>query len=255
MILNVDNYNINYIDIGTGEVVLLLHGWGADLNSFNSLINILKNDYRVIAIDYPGFGKSDKLNRSFSVDDYCNIIIKFINLLNIKELILIGHSYGSRIILKLNNKDLNFNIKKNVIIDGAGLKDKKDFKTKFKIIVYKSLKKICLILPITKSLKNKLILHLSNQFGSSDYKNSDKIMKETLIKSVNEDLTYCLKRMKETLLIWGNNDTVTPLWMGKVMESNINNSGLVILNGGHFSYIDDPITFSNVIKSYFKING
>ena len=255
MNINIKDYNINYIDEGKGNVVLLLHGWGASLNSFTNLINLLKSSYRVLAIDFPGFGDSDKLKKSFSVDDYTDIVVDFLEKLNVKDVILVGHSYGGRVILKLNNREnLPFTINKNVLIDAAGLKDKKDFKTKFKIFTFKSLKKLVFLLPISDSKKDSMTISLRRKFGSSDYKNSDSIMQETLVRSVNEDLKNCLPKMRETLIIWGSNDTVTPMWMAKYMEKNISNSGLVVLNGGHFSFIDDPITFLKVIKYYFKLN-
>ena len=116
MIININDYNINYIDEGGGEAVLLLHGWGSDLKSFAALISLLKTKYRVLAIDYPGFGESDKLKTSFCVDDYCDIVVEFLKKLNIDKVILVGHSYGGRIILKLNNRnDLPFVIEKKCI--------------------------------------------------------------------------------------------------------------------------------------------
>ena len=125
MILRIDDYDINYIDEGEGEAVILLHGWGSNLKSFNSLIELLKSKYRVLAIDYPGFGESSELKRSFTIDDYADIVEKFLVKLGIEKVILVGHSYGGRIILKLNSrKALPFEIKKNVLIDAAGLKDK-----------------------------------------------------------------------------------------------------------------------------------
>ena len=124
MIINIDGYDINYIDEGSGDAVLLLHGWGSNLKCFISLINLLKSKYRVLALDYPGFGESDELKKSFSVDDYCDIVVDFLVKLDIKKVTLIGHSYGGRIILKLNNRKLPFEINKNVLIDSAGLKDK-----------------------------------------------------------------------------------------------------------------------------------
>lgn len=252
MIIN--DYKINYIDEGSGEAVLLLHGWGSNLKSFTSLINLLKSKYRVLAIDYPGFGESEELKKSFSIDDYCDIVVGFLKKLEVKDVILVGHSYGGRIILKLNNRDeLPFEIRKNVLIDVAGLKDKKNLKVKFKVFTFKTLKNIFNILPISKTKKDEMIVNLRKKFGSSDYASAPKLLQETLVRSVNEDLIYCLDKMKESLIIWGDKDTVTPLWMAKLMESKIKNSGLVMLNGGHFSYIDDPVTFERVIISYFNL--
>lgn len=254
MIININDYNINYIDEGSGEAVLLLHGWGSDLKSFAALISLLKTKYRVLAIDYPGFGESDKLKTSFCVDDYCDIVVEFLKKLNIDRVILVGHSYGGRIILKLNNRnDLPFIIEKNVLIDAAGIIDKKDIVVKIKIVIYKLFKKIFISLPVSSEKKDELVMKLRKKLGSSDYGIASKVMQETLVKSVNEDLTYCLDNMKESLIIWGDRDTVTPVWMAKLMEERIKNSGLVVLKGGHFSYIDDPNTFSRVMISYFKL--
>lgn len=254
MIININDYNINYIDEGSGEAVLLLHGWGSDLKSFAALISLLKTKYRVLAIDYPGFGESDKLKTSFCVDDYCDIVVEFLKKLNIDRVILVGHSYGGRIILKLNNRnDLPFIIEKNVLIDAAGIIDKKDIVVKIKIVIYKLFKKIFISLPVSSEKKDELVMKLRKKLGSSDYGLASKVMQETLVKSVNEDLTYCLDNMKESLIIWGDRDTVTPVWMAKLMEERIKNSGLVLLKGGHFSYIDDPNTFSRVMISYFKL--
>ena len=254
MIININDYNINYIDEGSGETVLLLHGWGSDINSFAALISMLKTKYRVLAIDYPGFGESDKLKTSFCVDDYCDIAVKFLEEKGVKEVTLVGHSYGGRIILKLNNrKDLPFTIKRNVLIDAAGLKDRKDLKVKIKVYTFKLLKNILNILPLPQIRKEELISNMRKKFGSSDYSSASKVMQETLVKSVNEDLTYCLDNMQESLIIWGDRDTVTPMWMAKMMEEKINNSGLVVLKGGHFSFIDDPGTFSRVMISYFNL--
>ena len=95
---------------------------------------------------------------------------------------------------------------------------------------------------------------LKSKFGSSDYNNATPIMRETLVKSVNEDLTPLLKNMRETLLIWGENDKDTPMSDAKIMEKEIKNAGLVVLkNTGHFSFIEDKYTFERVIKSYLKI--
>lgn len=254
MIIKINDYDINYIDEGKGDAVLLLHGWGSNYKSLTPLINLLKDKYRVLAIDYPGFGESSELRESFSIDDYADIVCSFLIELGINKVILVGHSYGGRIILKLNSREnLGFKIEKNVLIDAAGLKDHKDLKTLIKIHTFKTLKKLTKLMPIDEEKKSELERELKIKFGSSDYSKASKVMQETLVKAVNEDLTDLLKHMRETLLIWGDEDKVTPMWMARKMESEIKGSGLVILHGGHFSYLDDPITFMKVISSYFNL--
>lgn len=254
MNIQIKDYNINYIDEGSGSAILLLHGWGANLNCFDELILLLKNKYRVLALDLPGFGKSDMIKNKFCVDDYVDIVETFLEAKDIKEVILIGHSYGGRIIIKLNSKNnLKFNILKNVLIDAAGIKENRDFIVKIRIMIFKFLKKCLYVLPISYDKKKNLEMNLKRKFGSSDYNSAPRVLQETLVASVNEDLSSYLKNMKETLLIWGKNDTATPLWMAKKMELEIENSGLVLLNGGHFSFLDDRFTFMKVIKSYFAL--
>lgn len=254
MIIKINDYDINYIDEGSGEAVLLLHGWASNYKCFNQVIPLLKDKYRVLALDYPGFGESEMIRTSFSVDDYADIVVKFLEELKVDKVILLGHSYGGRIIIKLNSrKDLPFKIEKNVLIDSAGLINKKDFKTKIKIKIFKTLKNLSKSLPISDEKKDELEKNLRKKFGSSDYSSAPRVLQETLVKSVNEDLESYLHNMKETLIIWGDNDTTTPIWMAKKMESEIENSGLVTLHGGHFSFIDDSETFKRVIISYFKL--
>ena len=257
MNINIDNLNIYYEEFGKNNdepVVLFLHGWGADHKYFLPIINVIKDKYKTYALDLPGHGNSSELIRSFNVDDYKNVVIKFINELNLKNIIFVGHSYGGRIIIKINSEDnIKFNIEKNILIDSAGIKKNQTLKTKIKIFIYKLSKNILNIIP-NKNKKEELLNKLKTKFGSSDYNNATPIMRETLVKSVNEDLTPLLKNMKETLLIWGENDKDTPIKDAKIMQREIKNVGLVVLKGcGHFSFIEDRYTFERVIKSYLKI--
>lgn len=258
MNINIDKLNIYYEEFGdtkgSNPVILFLHGWGADHKYFLPIINVIKEKYKVYALDLPGHGESSKLARSFNVDDYKNIVIRFIDDLNLKNIILIGHSYGGRIIIKINSEDnIDFNIDKNILIDAAGIKKNQSIKTKIKIFTYKFSKNLQNLIP-DKNKKEELINKLKTKFGSTDYNNATPIMRETLVKSVNEDLTPLLKNMRETLLIWGENDKDTPMSDAKIMEKEIKNAGLVVLkNTGHFSFIEDKYTFERVIKSYLKI--
>lgn len=90
------------------------------------------------------------------------------------------------------------------------------------------------------------------KFGSDDYQDSSGIMRKILVKLVNENLKPLLKDIKApTLLIWGDEDEATPLYMGKIMEREIADSGLVVLEGtGHYSYLEDYHKFRAVIRAF-----
>ena len=59
MHIDIDGLNINYIDEGKGRHVLLLHGWGGSIQTMMPIFNILKEKFRVVALDLPGFCNSD----------------------------------------------------------------------------------------------------------------------------------------------------------------------------------------------------
>lgn len=258
MQINIDNLNINYYDsINGDDVVLFLHGWGSNYKIFEFLFPYLINNYRVIAPDLPGFGESDTPNKSFSSDDYASFCINFIKNLNLvdKNIILVGHSNGGRIAIKLNMlENLPFNIKKNILIDSAGIKAKLSFYKKFKIKLFKILKKLSTF-TFVKNLFPNFESDLKNKFGSSDYNNASPIMKETLVKLVNEDLTDKIAKISApTLLIWGDKDTATPLSDAKIMNKNIKDSGLVIYeNCSHFSFVENKEKTILVFKSFLNI--
>lgn len=259
--IKINNININYIEENpeivddNQEVIIFLHGWGASLDCFIPSVNLVKQKYRTFAIDLVGFGKSEEPKYSFNLDDYADLVTEFIKYFNIKNVLFVAHSYGGRIVIKLNNRDnLPYNITKNILIDAAGIKHKLNLKTNIKIKTFKVLKKLSRLIPNEK-LKNNIEDKLKKKFGSSDYANVSNVMRETMVKSINEDLSNDIKNIdRETLIIWGENDTATPLSDAKFMEANIKNSGLVILkNCGHFSFLEDQNTYLRVLKSYLNI--
>lgn len=252
----IDGYNINYEWIGEGdETVVMLQGWGTTYGIYNSIAQTLSPKCRVLLFNLPGFGESDEPREAWAVSDYADFFVKFMKELDVKEATLMGHSYGGRVIIKLANRDnLPFSIKRIVLIDSAGILHKKSFKQKYKIRKYKILKKV-VEWSIAYKICPELIDEWKSHQGSADYRNATPIMRQCLVKAVNEDLTELLPNIKqEVLLIWGENDTATPLSDGKKMDELIPDSGLaVIKNAGHFCFVEQPAIFTSIIKSYFAI--
>lgn len=258
MLENIDNLNINYYDSKNGDdVILFLHGWGSNYKIFEFLFPYLINDYRVVAVDLPGFGESAQLKESFSSDDYSSFCINFLKKLDLlnKKIVLVGHSNGGRIAIKLNLSFNNtINIIKNILIDSAGIRSKLSLYKRIKIKTFKFLKKISSFSLIKKIFPN-LEENIKNKFGSNDYNNASPIMKETLVKLVNEDLSDKLYKINvPTLLIWGDKDDATPIEHAKIMNKNIKDSGLVIYeNCSHFSFIENREKTILVFKSFLNI--
>ena len=175
--------------------------------------------------------------------------------LEIREATLIGHSYGGRVIIKAATRDnIPFRIRNIVLIDSAGVLPVRTWKQKYQIRKYKVLKRI-LNMKLVYALFPEIIDDWRSRQGSEDYKNASPIMRQCLVMAVNEDLTHLLPQItQDTLLIWGENDTATPMRDAKIMEEKIPNSGLAVLKGaGHFSFLEQPVIFDGIMKSYFNI--
>jgi pimeloyl-ACP methyl ester carboxylesterase len=252
MHIDVDGLKINYIDEGKGSNVLLLHGWGGSIQTMMPVFNILKDKCRVVTLDLPGHGESSMPGKPWNSYDFAEMIKKFIELIGMKDIILFGHSHGGRIAIILSSKFTDI-VKKLVLIDSAGLIAKRSMKYYWKVYSFKTLKKIYTFFVRGESKEQKLE-KFYRRFGSTDYRESQGIMRQTMVKVINDNLKDLLNGIKApTLLVWGENDGDTPLYMGKIMEEEIKDSGLVVLKGaGHYSYVDCYDQFRAVILVFLK---
>ncbi|MGL5020995.1 MAG: alpha/beta fold hydrolase [Mycoplasmatales bacterium] len=241
----INGLNINYECLGKGNDIILLHGWGQSIEAFRPTVDFLKKKYKVWSIDLPGFGMSDEPLVGMDIYEYEKLLSSFIEINNIKNPILLGHSFGGRISIIYAAK--NNNINKLILTGAAGIKPKRKFSYKFKVYHYKFMKFLCNT-PFYFQYKNDLL----STSGSTDYKNASPIMKETLIKVVNEDLTYLLDKIEcETLLYWGERDDATPLADGVKMSDLIPNAMITIVNGyGHFAYLENFQDFNDKIDDF-----
>lgn len=253
MFINIEGLDLNYIIEGEGNPVVVLHGWGCNIDTVIPIVNILKNKYKVYALDLPGFGKSQEPKDVFDSFDYARIVKTFLEKMEINKAVFIGHSFGGKLSIILGSKYPEY-VEKIVLIDSAGLIAIRGPKYYFKVYSFKSLRFIYKHLFFWIK-DDKRLEKFYKKFGSDDYRNATGIMRRIFVKVVNENLRPILKDIKvPTLLIWGDKDDATPLYMGKIMEKEIKDSGLVILEGtGHYSYLEDYQKFTAVIKSFLNI--
>jgi len=254
MNINIRGLNINYETHGSENTkeVLILHGWGANIQSFAPVTKHLSNKFKVHILDLPGFGESDEPNEGFFVEDYANIVLEFIKKLDIKKPVLIGHSFGGRVIMKMVGK-LGYEPEKIIFVDSAGIKPRRGLDYYFKVYSYKLAKKaINLMLPKEKATK--LIEDMRKSKGSVDYNNASENLKKTFINVVNEDLREHLPNIKvPTLLIWGEKDMDTPLRDAKIIEKLVPDAGLVVFKGaGHYSYLENLRDFIVITTNFIE---
>ncbi|MCG8571920.1 MAG: alpha/beta hydrolase [Spirochaetes bacterium] len=232
-----DNLIISYLDNkkDSDKILLFVHGWGADKYNLQIIYQALANQYRIIAIDLPGFGESLRPNYTWNSIDYAQLILQFLDKLNIQTCSYIGHSFGGKIgiILASQQKD---RIKHLILIDSSGLRPKRGINWYLQVYSFKFLKFL-----FQKMIKSeKQWQKIQQNFGSSDYQNADAI-RDILVTVVNEDYSHLLPEIQcPVFLYWGEKDQDTPLWMAKKMHKLIKDSGLYIVKkGSHFSFLED----------------
>lgn len=250
--IEIDGLTIHYEESGPegGIPVLLMHGWGCDHTTVRSIATPLSQAMKVINVDLPGHGKSSEPPVVWGVEDFTALMEKFVKTLSIEKPILIGHSFGGRIAILMSSRN---EVGKVVLVDAAGIKPKRSLSYYRKVYTFKAVKNFLLFL-FGKEKGSKMVEKLRGKKGSADYRNSSPMMRAVMSKCVNEDLKHVMPKIKSsTLLVWGENDTATPLSDAKTMERLIPDAGLVAFpECGHYSFLDNPFGFKAVLKEFLK---
>ncbi len=231
-----DGTNVNYIILGSGDsYVVFLHGWGGSTESFKYVAENLKLNKKCLIVDFPPFGKSTEPKTVWGIEEYARALKEVLDKEKIEKFDIISHSFGGRVAIYFLSVYTDM-VEKLVLIDSAGLRPKKSFAKHVKVAFYKFAK----------------YFGFYFNFGSSDYNALSSQMKKCFVKIVNRNLKNEAKAIKiPTLLIYGEKDKDTPVYMGKRFNKLIKNSKLVILkNAGHFSYLDNFYEVKPLIENF-----
>lgn len=251
MFIELTDVRLNYTVSGEGQNIILLHGWGANIGAFKPVHDNYSQHFKVYSIDFPGFGESTEPPAPWGVEDYTDLLHEFITKLDIKNPILVGHSFGGRVSIYYATK--YGNIKKIILVDSAGIKPKRSLSYYVKVYSYKTVKNI-FKLPGLNRYSDEILAAFKKRTGSTDYRNVSGVMQQTLVKVVNEDLQHLMPKINvPTLLVWGENDDATPVSDGEQMEKLIPNAGLVVLkNAGHYAYLDQLHQFLVITNKFLE---
>lgn len=231
--ITIQTISMNVIVQGSGDAIVLLHGWGQNQYMMKFLQDHLCKEYKVVNMDLPGFGESEEPPEVWNIEAYADCLHELLASLKIVQPVLIAHSFGARIALRYA---LRYPVHKLLLTGAAGIKSKRGLSYYIRVYTYKGLKK----------------LHLQANMGSEDYQSASPIMKGVLVASVEDDIRGELKNIPcETLLVWGEKDMQTPIWMGRVMEEEIPNATLIILpKEDHFAYFHQSLQFTGIVDAF-----
>lgn len=237
----------NYSRVGKGKSILLIHGWGDSSKGLLGIANELK-DFDVIALDLPGFGGSAKPTSDWGLSDYSDFIASFLAKLKVTSLeAIIGHSNGGAIAIKLVLSK-KVDVKKLVLLSSAGIRNPKGLKNRALKIKTKVGK--VLTFPLPKTTKENLRSSHYSKIGSDMLLYPE--LTGTFKKIVGENILDQAKDIDTpTLLIYGENDTKTPVSYGRMFHESISGSTLEIVSGAdHFVHLDKPEIVLKLIKEF-----
>jgi pimeloyl-ACP methyl ester carboxylesterase len=236
-----------YLVRGSGPPVLVLHGWGANIEAVYPIVTGLAPLATVFALDLPGFGQSEPPPEPWGVGEYQAFVAAFMDALQIESPTIVGHSNGGRIAIRMAATE-PARASRLVLVDCAGIRPKRTLRWYRRVGMAKLGKYAARFLGAP---GERLRAALVGRVGSADYLAAGP-MQPTLVKLVNADLRSFMPGIKvPTLLVWGSEDSDTPLSAGQEMERLIPDAGLVVLDGaGHYSYLDQPARFARIVSHF-----
>ena len=255
MLAQISGLETEYTVTGGGDIpVILLHGWGSSFDVYKSIMAALGDRCKFYAVNFPGCGGSETMKTPWNIDDYCGFVLEFLKAVGVKadEAVFIGHSHGGRVVLSLAGRK-QINPQKIVLLDSAGIVAEKSKKQKRRAKNFKRRKKL-LSLPVIRKFSGGLLEKARRHYGSADYNAAPPVLRQTLVSLVNTDVRDTLCNIKcPTLLIWGENDTDTPLSSAEIIKNGIEDSGLCVIKGtGHFSFCEKPYEANAILRAFIK---
>lgn len=225
------------------ENIYILHGWAYDVEKWKTFIHqleLLKIDSKVLKLP----GLTSPLDKAWSLNDYVNWLKTQFK--NEKRVILLGHSLGGQIAIRYAANYPN-QISKLVLIASSGIRDKSLFKI-LKRSIFLVVAKVGKLFTNSGFLKN-ILYKLARE---KDYFKASPNMKKTMANILKEEVIDDLSNIKlPTCIIWGENDSTTPIFQAKLINSKIRNSELHILkNTKHSPQFSHPKKVAKIIRDF-----
>ncbi len=218
MIATINNKKLHYEAEGNGKPILFVHGWGGSMKSLYKLHSLAAKKYTSIIIDLPGFGESDNPDPEWGVGEYAQHITTFIKSLNLGPVNYFGHSFGGAVGIYASTHFSGV-VDKLILCNSAFKREPKKEKNNKKIV---ALIKNSYIYPYVKKLYYK-IFHPDSDILVAPH------LEINFRKIVTEDLTPIIPKISnKTLILWGENDRITPVSWAHELNAKINGSRLKI---------------------------
>lgn len=235
-------------DEGAGKTILMLHGWQDNLHTFDRLAAELAHKYRIVRLDLPGFGGSESPRDPWAVRDYTEFVQAFSRKLAFEPHGLLGHSLGGRVAIMAVSSSILVPAKL-ILVASAGVAERNSMRSAALYLVAKAGKAV-LSGPHLTMAREQVRSWFYGAIGS-DYASAGHL-RHTFRNIISEDLSAAAAMIRvPTVLIWGSEDTETPLVEGRRLASLIPQSKLEIIEGaGHFVHRERAGKVADILYSF-----
>jgi len=240
------NYYFDESAPSASPAVVFLHGWRSNALIWKPVTVALVKKYAVYALDFPGFGGSEVPKEGLHLKEYAQLVAEFIRKLGLRQVCLVGHSFGGRVAIKLAVMEPKL-IERLVLVDSGGIRTAE--KRRRAIMAFAKILHPVFALPLLRKVRPTIY----NFLGAEDYLATPEL-KETFLNIIEEEPTPYLREVRcKTLIIWGEHDQEAPLAAGRIKERLIPSARLVVFpKSGHFSFLDRPQEFSSELEKFLN---
>ena len=267
--ISVHGMDVHYRDEGdiTDSLpIVFIHGTGASLHTFENWAIQLKQNRRIIRMDLPAYGLTGPFpNRDYSMNNYVDFIVKFLDSLGIQKCILVGNSLGGHIAWKTAYKYPKM-VDKLMLINAAGYPSKpKSTPLAFQVAQIPLIKNAFkLITPrwvVTQSIENvyadntKITETLVDRYFELALRKGNRQAFIDGLKVTNDTLSHKNIKLIEqkTLVLWGEEDLLIPVEIAYKFHNDMPNDTLVIVNNvGHIPMEESPTKSLEAVLSFLK---
>ncbi len=240
MIATIAKKKIRYDILGKkGSAVLFVHGWGGSGESLRALAALASQNHKAILVDLPGFGGSDNPEPDWGVEEYTQVVSGLLEYLKIGKVIYFGHSFGGSVGLHLTTSTQK--VSKLILCNSSYRRSVK--KSRFAMAIKQ-------VIPEHKALRRLFYRIFFRNSDLARYPHLESNFRKIILQDMAATAT---KVAVPTLIIWGENDTITPVEYARDLQAKIRRSHLVIVPGARHSLpLSDPkIVFQTMLKKKF----
>jgi pimeloyl-ACP methyl ester carboxylesterase len=246
---------IHYWDAGSGPVVVLVHGLGDRKESWLPVVPALSKQYRVLAPDQIGFGKSAKPLLDYSIQTYVDFLNEFLRDLNVKRATLVGESLGGWIValdaVEESSDPHMVPLDKLVIVDGAGLKQDKPIPD-LNPSTLEEMRKVMDVVYYDTSWLDDATLHrtFTDKLASGDaYTVHSIVTNPTVRTQLLDDRLGGIH--VPTLVLWGKQDQLLPVASGERYAAGIAGARLITFDKcGHVPAQEQTAQFLAALTAF-----